>query len=296
MCPSLCRPWPDRKASPPRPPRLCCSYGQARRGRQAHVALGRNAAPDPEVLHQRVQILSVGAVLERGAQPLSVPDREDGVRRHQRLVVDQYGVTGRPDRGQRRQPLPVDRDGLRTGLPQAVDHPLHVPVAHPARIGESTALARTAATGVGALGVVDDELHPGAVHGSRPREQAHDLGLVATVLLQRLPLPLADLAPDPLDVPLQLIGRRGLPLDPVDQVLPLLGDHRCRDPRLGRPHGHHGGGEHEPRGDTELGTHGTGQAAALGSTPGGRLGVAVVERVVDHVVQQRHRRVRARRR
>lgn len=243
-----------------------------------------------------MQILSVGAVLERCAQPLPVPDREDGVRRHQRLVVDQYGVARGPDRGQRRQPLTVDGNRLGTRLPQPVDDALHVPVAHPARVGEATALPRTAAPGVGALGIVDDELHPGAVHGRRAREQPHELGLVTAVLLKCLPLAFADLGADPLDVLFQLFGRRGLRLDPVDELLALLGHDRRGDPRLGRADGHHGGGEQEAGGDTELGPQTAGQSTTLGGTPGGRLRVAVVERVVDHVVQQRHRRVRARRR
>lgn len=243
-----------------------------------------------------MQILPVGAVLERGAQPLPVPDREDGVRRHQRLVVDQYGVAGGPDRGERCQPLPVDGDGLGSGLPEPVDDALHVPVAHPARVGEAAALPRPAAPGVGFLGVVDDQLHPGTVHGRRARQQRHELGLVTAVLLKRLPLTCADLGPDPLDVLLQLIGRGRLRLDPVDQFLSLLGDDGRGDPRLGRTDGHDGGREHQAYGDTQLRPQATGQPTAFRGSPGGRLRVAVVERVIDHVVQQRHGRVRTRRR
>lgn len=284
MCPSLCLPHHCCGGL-----RLCCTDDQAGRGRKPYLRLIGDAGADVEALLERLQILAVGAVLEGGHELLAVPHREHRVRRYERSVVDQYGVAGGPDGRQRRQPLPIDGDGLGPGFPQAVDHTLHVPVAHPPGVGEARRLTWPAAALVGVLRVVDDQLHAGALDRGRSGQQRHQLPLVAAVLLERLALTFAHIGAEFVDIGLQGVRSLRLRVDAVDQLLALLGDDRRGDPRLGGAEGDHEGGHHQSGGQAELRLERTGQPGdPVGPAPRGGLGVPVVEAVVHHVVQQRH--------
>src|SRR5262245_1283095 len=116
--------------------RLLSGEGQAELagGGQRKVGAGGHLEPDRVVLSQAAQPQPGRSVHKARLQRARVADRLDQVRSAQRAVPDQDRVARGADRGQWSDPLPVDRDRLRTGQPQAVDQLLQVgvvdPVAH----------------------------------------------------------------------------------------------------------------------------------------------------------------------
>ena len=220
-----------------------------------------------------------GRLRETGGQRTRIADGLDPVRPGQGPEVNGDRVAGAADRGQAGQPVAVDRDGLRPGLPQPVGQDLQVDVEHPV-------------PGVGAAGrsVVDLDQHPGSGHrdGAHDRAQAVDLasedhGLVVVAESDR---------PEPVDLGRQLIRPDPQPvlgllagLDPVDQLGPFGLQRR------GGPGGLQGGDrEHHSDQDRHQGQRAA--ASRPGLTPSGHQRIVGIEGLADDLVEQVHAGVR----
>ena len=259
---------------------------------KGHRVLGDQLRADLVVGGQRREVAAGAGRHEPGPQPGRVPDGADDVGAGERAEVDEDGLSGEPDGRAGGEALAVDGDGLGPRLPQAVGHQLQV-LGRDAPGPEAALPAGVGVVAGGVLGVVEGELDPGSAHRHSPgrdRERGdlvqHALpGVAKSRTLRRGHLPLEG---GGLGGQLVTLGLTGL--DGIEQLGSGLPDDARGGPHVeGRQREEEA--DERKRHEDQDGTGGGRAGQPSGDPSSSRRGVARVDGLLHHLVEQGHRLV-----